>query len=207
MLEIIILAAVAVFILSRLYQILGQKTGFENPSMGKTMSDNLKGAFEDIKTQEKDDILLEGPLQHHIKAIKEHDPSFRVDDFMEGATKAFDMLVHAFAKGDDKILRRLLDESIYTDFEKAIQTRTEKQQRLSTTLVKIDPHIIHIDLKDTVAYITVKFISEQTNIIYGPNNQILEGRPNQIEEVNEEWVFKRDLKQPDPNWIMVDIKS
>lgn len=211
MLELLILGAIAVFLISRLFQVLGQKTGFENPDVALHMSQRLASEavpLEEDPAPDLPDKVLDGKLEASIQKIKAMDPSFRTDFFLQGATRAFEILIEAFSKGDSQTLQKLMSAEVYATFEKAIMLRQEKNQRLATTLVKLDPPTISkIKLTEAKVGITVRFVSEQINILYADDGSILEGSPKQMEEVIDQWTFERELISPNPNWCLIEIKS
>ncbi len=208
MFELLVLGAVAAFLITRLFQVLGQRSGTENPEIAQAFSQRLmEGTPEDASpAPEVPEPVLEKKLDALVQEIKHLDPSFRVDWFIEGATRAFEMLLDAFSKGQKEILKKLMSPEIYGSFEQEIDKRLAKNQTLHTTLVKLDPPAIEkITLKGSIASITVSFTSEQINILKSQDGEILEGSPQQIEEVKDLWIFQRDVKQDTLNWYVVEI--
>lgn len=211
MLELLILGAVAAFIVTRLFQVLGQKSGVENVDAAKAMSRYLANDVFDLDDKESfeaPDLVLPAKLDAVVQKIKTIDSGFRVDFFLKGATQAFEMLIEAFAKQDLETLKILMSDEVFDSFAQAIANHQQKQQRLETTLVKFDPaEIIKMKLEKSTALITVQFTSEQVNIIRNHQGDIIEGNVNQIEDVIDQWVFARDVASENPNWCLVEIKK
>lgn len=217
MLELVFLGAIALILITKLFQILGERSGYEDPEMGKKMSEYLtQNPQESEETQpqsedewsQKPDVVLSGALERDIQKIKAMDEMFRVDWFLQGAGKAYEALLQAFAQGDRETLSSLLSPPVYRAFDQALTKREKKKHRLETTLIKFDPPTItEAKCTNKMATITVTFTSEQTNILYDARGNMIEGNPKQIEEVVDAWVFERDLKAQDPNWTLVKIRS
>ena len=70
-----------------------------------------------------------------LKAINEADPAFAPKSFIEGAKAAYEMIVTAFAQGDRKTLKNLLEKDVYDGFERAIDDREAAGNKVDFTFV------------------------------------------------------------------------
>ena len=128
--------------------------------------------------------------------------------FTAGARAAFTTIVEAFAKGDTQPLRPLLDGPTFTSFESAIRGRNERREKAETTLIGFEASDISAaELQGSVAQVTVRFVSEQINVVRSAEGQIAEGNPNEVQKVVDLWAFRRDIKSGDPNWQLVKTES
>ena len=144
-----------------------------------------------------------GPAR--IKAV---DRSFREREFVKGARGAFEMVVEAFANGDGKTLKTLLDGPVYENFASAIREREKAGQTLETTLVGIDEaEIIGAELQGRYAVVTVKFVTGQVNATRDASGEIVDGDPNNVVQVTDIWTFRRDARSSDPNWLLIATGS
>jgi predicted lipid-binding transport protein (Tim44 family) len=210
LLEIILLAMVAGFIILRLRSVLGRRTGHEPPRTAPP----LRPAADDEKIVALPDRSRrgeaaepapsnEGPAAIGLRQIKLADPSFDAADFIAGAQAAYQMIVKAFAAGDLSALKPLLSQEVYDNFRRAIEQRKAEGHRLETTLVGIKRvELLEADLKGRSAEITVKFVSELINVTYDAENKVIAGNASAVDEVTDIWSFARDTRSRDPNWLL-----
>jgi predicted lipid-binding transport protein (Tim44 family) len=143
-----------------------------------------------------------------VAAIRAADPSFEPLGFTAGARAAFTAIVEAFAKGDTSALRPLLDGPTFASFEAAIRGRVERKEKAETTLIGFEASDISAaELQGTNANVTVRFVSEQINVLRNAESQIIDGNPNEVQKVIDLWTFRRDTKSSDPNWSLVKTES
>jgi predicted lipid-binding transport protein (Tim44 family) len=141
-------------------------------------------------------------------AIRAADPSFEPLSFTAGARAAFTTIVEAFAKGDTGALRPLLDGPTFGSFEAAIRGRGERKEKAETTLIGFEASDISAaELQGSNAAVTVRFVSEQINVLRNAEGQIIDGNPNEVQKVIDLWTFRRDTKSSDPNWLLIKTES
>jgi len=143
-----------------------------------------------------------------VAAIRAADPGFEPIGFTGGARAAFTTIVEAFAKGDTAALRPLLDGPTFASFEAAIRGRVERKEKAETTLIGFEASDISAaELQATNASVTVRFVSEQINVLRNADGQIIDGNPNEVQKVIDLWTFRRDTKSSDPNWLLIKTES
>ena len=224
-LDIILFAAVAAFLVLRLRNVLGRRTGHQ----GRPKSDPFRGSPGSEKTDDKviplpdrsgqdDDAGFddqpspgqgdERPLAASLTRIKLADTSFEENSFLSGARAAFEMVINAFAQGDTKVLRPLLSNDVYDDFAGAIKAREDGHQTLETTLVGFSTaEIIEAELQGKTAFVTTKFVTEQVNVTRDEEGTVVDGDPNQVTQITDIWTFARNTRSRDPNWTLVATRS
>lgn len=196
--DIIIFAAIAGFVLYRLYLVLGQDVGFK-PGETTGEEETTPVSRKTASTHTASDQLLE-----KIQGLQKLDSQFRPQEFQEGASHAFEMILEAFNQGDTETLKNLLEENIYTIFETAISTRKKKKETWDNTLIRVQS----ADITDVLvkkakrAFITVKFVSDQILVTKNVRGVVIEGDPDQIEVLTDIWTFARDIDSKDPNWLL-----
>ncbi len=209
LIDIVFFAMVAAFLVLRLRSVLGRRTGDERPppvpgphrTTGNVV--NLAGMRKPAA-----EPVPAGPAGPGLAAIRAADPGFDPDGFLGGARGAFEMIVAAFAAGDTRTLRPLLSDEVYRNFAAAIDARARAGERLDTELAAIrSVEAVTAGLNGSVAEITVRFVSDQANVLHGADDAVLEGAPDHPAEVVDEWTFRRDLRSPDPNWALVATRS
>lgn len=218
--DIIFLGLVAGFLVLRLRSVLGRRTGEEKQRdlRGRSTEDmarqedrpdnviELPGRREDerpVRFNVEDDAVEAGLTQVSLA-----DPSFEPDRFMAGARSAFEIIVEAFAKGDTKTLRPLLADDVYTGFERAIRQRQEAGETLETEIAAIkEMDIRQAGLRDDVASLTIRFVSEQMILVKDGEGRVIDGDPTRYETVTDDWTFARDTTSRDPNWLLVATET
>lgn len=216
--DIILLAMVAGFIVLRLRNVLGRRTGHEpgrdNPTPARPASDNvvnLPGLGRKAAGPQAPDIeaAYQGtPLEAGMVQVKTADPSFSASAFLNGAAKAFEMIVAAYAKNDLDSLRPLLSSEVYAQFANVIQDREERGETLTSELVVLKPAKFEsIEMRGSAAHIAVIFQSEQSNVVKNKAGEVVEGSADHVESVTDVWTFSRDTLSRDPNWMLVATRS
>lgn len=210
--DIIVLAAVALFVVLRLRATLGKKTGFDVTQLPKKPAEAegeriIQLSERSLKPREdKKETLALAEIKNPgvtagIGAIRAADPTFDPNDFLRGARGAFDMVFDAFAKGDRKTLQNLLSTEVYQGFDEAIRNREASDVKQETTLVSVKPEeITEAKLNGSMAEISVRFLTEQISIARSADGKIASGNPSQVDEDTVEWTFERDIKSRNPNW-------
>lgn len=143
-----------------------------------------------------------------LAQVHKADKAFNDEEFLEGARGCFELVIDAFAAGNSKALRPLLSNDVYGDFAGAIDERAKNGQTLETTLVGINEvEITGADLQGRTAFITIKFISEQVNVLRDKDGETIEGDPNHVTKITDLWTFARNTNSRDPNWTLVATGS
>jgi predicted lipid-binding transport protein (Tim44 family) len=143
-----------------------------------------------------------------VAAIRAADPGFEPISFTEGARAAFTTIVEAFAKGDAPSLRPLLDQPTFESFDSAIRGRAERREKAETTLIGFEASdVAGAELQGSNAVVTVRFVTEQINVVRNAEGQISDGNPNEVQRVVDLWTFRRDTKSVDPNWALIKTES
>ena len=222
--DIILFAMVAAFLVLRLRSVLGRRTGQERrpdpvlrraeAPVGDKVGDKLgdkvvslgnrnPAAPPPVVTATPPDAVAAG-----LERIRAADPEFDPAQFLEGARLAFEMVVGAFAAGEKARLRPLLSDDVYHPFAAAIDERSAAGETLETRIIAIKRlDVTEADLTGRVARITVKFISDQSNVLRAHDSSIVDGDPDHPIEKTDFWSFTRDTRSSDPNWVLVATAS
>lgn len=216
-LDIIIMAAVAAFILLRLRAELGKKTGNEPqpPAAGRGPTGHSRtiDGFAEPTEPAQDDVKVidmeEDPkLRHAYADIRRKDSSFDPAQFLEGAKAAYRMTLEAFWEGDRDTLKNLLDKSVLGQFETAIDAREANELTLENRLIGIEgAEVILADLVGNVAELTVHFKSEIVAVTRDKSGNIIEGDASDAVETNDKWTFARDTKSRDFAWTLIATRA
>ncbi len=218
--DILIFAFVAVMLVQRLKSVLGTRPDNEKDEKEKNKIVNI---FDHLEKQireaeaavnaesnvEEADVVTEeiSPVAEKINKIKKIDPSFNQQQFLDGAKLAFEMIVKSFASADHETLKNLLNPKMFDGFKKVIDGRAERGEKAECELVGFESvEIQDISLMGTVADISVRFVSEQVNIVKDKDGNIIVGDEKFVQNIQDIWTFSRDLKSPNPNWQLVSTR-
>ncbi len=193
-LDIILLAMIAGFIILRLRNILGRKTGHQE----KVYSEFVEKKFGQFKNPSETKAK---------KSATEFDVNEK-KQFLKGAEIAYETILTSFSKGDKESLKTLLTEKMQANFSSAIEERKSKKIKSELTFVGIKSSAIEKFDKTTEAlFFTVKFVSEIISVKKDKDNKIVEGDPNKIKTVIDHWKFTRKISSLNPNWYLAEIKN
>ena len=221
-LDIIIYAAIAAFLASRLWSVLGQRDEDEQEPQRR----NPFQPKENGKEEEKKVIVIEAhtrpslplgftskghaptSLVGALEKIREADESFNEKQFLKGARQAFTKIVSSFASGDLSEVKRFLGPAVKNPFDKAIAARKEAGQVLENKIERIvAADIISAEQSESLATLAVEFISHQVNLLKSADGNVINGEINKAEEVRDVWVFQRDMKSSNPNLQLIETRS
>jgi len=190
--DIILLAMFAGFIILRLRNILGRKTGHQ----GKLM-DRYFPRTQALKDIENNDAIRSGDIDDEAKK-----------QFLKGAIVAYEQIITSFAKGDKKSLKLLLGKEMFGDFSDVIDERDKKNLKYETTFIGIkSSKILEFKKIENIYKVTVKFVSEIITCVKDKNNQVIEGNPDTIKTVNDVWKFSKNMWSQDPTWYLVETSN
>ena len=191
--DIILLAMIAGFIILRLRNILGKRTGHE----GKSPS-----AFEGKKyDQFKPEIISKPTLKTTLDVDEKK-------EFLKGAEIAYENIITSFAKGEKEKLKAYLTKAIYINFEQAIDHRNKEDIKSELTFVGIKKSSVEKFEKINNEFMTtVKIICEIISVKKDKNENIIEGNPDKIKTVTDYWRFSKNALSKNPNWFLAEIIS
>ncbi len=213
MLQIIFFAVVTLVIAYRLYTELGNKNGTEDQHAQDWQPHPLESQEEEQRPAPgprpvEDAPQLDDSVRSGLQSLQSKDPAFDLPTFVGGAKAAFEMVLNAFSQGDRETLKSLLAKDVYQNFEQAIASREADGHQLETSLVGYkDVTVSDIELENTTAFITLRFVTEQGFVLRDKDGGILESSGAQIDEVVDIWTLARDLKSSDPNWTLIATDS
>ena len=191
--DILLLALFAGFIILRLRNILGRKTGHQGKPMNRYFPRNMK-TLQDIENNE---AIKTGNVDEEIKK-----------QFLKGADIAYEQIITSFAKSDKKSLKGLLGKGMFEDFSEVIDQRKEKKLKYETTFIGIkSSKILEFKKIENIYKVTVNFVSEIITCVKDNNNQVVEGNPDIIKTVNDVWKFSKNMWSQDPTWYLVETSN
>jgi predicted lipid-binding transport protein (Tim44 family) len=136
------------------------------------------------------------------------DSTFEPDSFLAGARAAYEIIVTAFAEGNRKTLKNLLSSEVYQGFAGAISDRESRGEQIDQSFVGIkSADIVEAELKNGIAQLTIKFVSELISATRDRAGDVISGDPKRIKEVTDIWTFAREVQSRDPNWKLIATQA
>jgi predicted lipid-binding transport protein (Tim44 family) len=211
--QLLVLAGIAVFLILRLRSVLGTRDGFEKPPVTgpapgerrirKPEFDVIEGGPDRDITDHVDDGTDAAKALVAMKAV---DPDFNVREFLEGARGAYEMILMAFEAGDIEEVRGFLSPDVAESFDEVIAARNEQGLSIDANFVGIR----EVSLQDATfdrdkkeAEVTVRLVGELTSVVKNAEGDVIEGDPNEIKRQRDVWTFGREMGSSDPNWLLV----
>ena len=191
--DIILLAMIAGFIILRLRNILGKKTGHE----GKVTSIFDEKNYNQFKPQVKNKPVIKDNLEDSEK-----------EQFLKGAEIAYESILTSFAKGEKEKLKKLLTKEIFENFAQAIDHRNRENIKSELTFIGFKESKVEKfeKIKDEF-FSTVKIVCEIISVKKDKNETIIEGDPDKIKTVTDFWIFSKNISSKNPNWFLSEIIS
>lgn len=210
-LQLLVLAGIAIFLILRLRSVLGTREGFEKPPMPRQTDSQREGPeLEVIENGPDHDIIDNVPEDSDaakaLAKMKRIDNSFSVNEFLQGARGAYEMILTAFENSDMDDIKPFLSEDVFEAFASVVESRREQGLDIDFTFVGVS----ELKLKDAdfdemtnEAELTVRFLGEMTSVVRDSAGDIIEGSPSDIKRQRDVWTFARTMGSSDPNWILV----
>jgi predicted lipid-binding transport protein (Tim44 family) len=212
--DLVLFGMIAAFLVLRLRSILGKRTGYEHPpkpyvapeiaARGPVIDGRAEPAPAPVSRTLPDPA---SPAGQALLAMQNVDRNFAPGGFLDGAEKAFRMIVTAFASGDRATLRNLLSADTFGAFDGAISARETAGHRQRTEIRAIpSATVAEAALNGAIATITVRFVSDQISLTVDANQNPVAGT-DAVTEIVDLWSFERDLSKPDPIWRLTSARS
>lgn len=230
-LEIILFAALAAFLVLRLKKVLGTRTGNEDPpdtsaprwpDRGTRETPSDSGAIPSPKPRDThdqsrrktaagatapDDVRVEESERTALQAIQQVEPNFRVDTFIQGAKQAYEWIILDYENGEKDRLRTMLSPETFAEFEKVMDERREQGLTVEARFVgfrDVAVEKIEFDPQTQRAELAVHFVVDIITAVRNQQGEVVEGDPRTIRRQTNHWVFERKIGSGDPNWLLVE---
>ena len=181
--DIIIFAAIAIFIIYRLRSVLGKRTGFQ-----KNISDHKPKYKEETEQIDQIPSLLDNETK--LGEVYRKVPDFNHKQFLEGAKKAFELIITSFNNGDKKTLKDLVSKDVYLAFEKAIDNKENNSSSQFYSLIIEGVEAAKVE--NNIISISINFISEQ----------MLNNDEGKIVKNKDTWTFEKGVNSSSPIWTL-----
>ena len=180
--DIIVFAGIAAFLIYRLRNVLGKRSGFEK-KIGKPQPKE-----KDINSLKDIPLLKEN--ENKLSKAYEVLVDFDHKKFLEGAKFAFETIINAFNNSDKKTLKNLLTKDVFITFENAIEEKKNNSNYQFYSIV-VD-EVIDVSVIDGLINITLKITSEQFK----------ENDESTILKKQDTWTFQKKINSNSPIWLL-----
>ncbi len=210
LIQLLVLAAIAVFLILRLRNVLGTREGFEKPPVPMQPAKRSGPSFEVIEGGPDLDItdhFAEGtPQARALAEMKRIEPSFNVTEFLAGGRGAYEMIVMGYERGELDAIKPFLSEDIYESFVDAVAAREDQGLTIEANFIgvrEMSLENVTLDPDTKEAEMTLRFVAELTQAVRNEEGEIIEGSLTDAKKQKDTWVFARVMGADDPNWLLV----
>lgn len=210
--QLIVLAAIAIFLILRLRDVLGTREGFEKPVVTRDEATRSKNRdrFEVIEggpdTDITDHVEDGSDNAEALAQMKSAEPSFSVSEFLGGARGAYEMILMKFEAGEMAAIQPFLSTEVYESFATVVEEREKQGLTIDANFVGVREMKLveaEFDPETSEGEITVKFVGELTSVVRDKSGEIVEGSPNEVKKQKDIWTFARIMGSDNPNWQLV----
>ena len=221
--QLLVLAFIAIFLILRLKNLLGTREGFERKKQvdmtevekNKSSSPSLEiieGGLENDETDRDvtDHVKAGSKVSKELLKMKKIDKDFVLTDFLTGAREAYEMILLAFKRGDITKVNKFISKDVENAFSTDIDRRNSEMLKTEATFGGIrELTILDADLDgdSQEGEITIRFLSDLTLVVKNKNGEIVEGGQTDIQLQKDIWTFSRVLSSESPNWTLVATEA
>ncbi|MDN5787641.1 Tim44/TimA family putative adaptor protein [Pseudorhodobacter sp.] len=210
LIQLLVLAGIAVFLILKLKSVLGTREGFEKPPIPlDDQKPRVRKGFEVIEGGPDHDIVDhvdEGSsAAKALAAMKAAEPSFSVGEFLGGARGAYEMILTAFEKGEMERIKPFLAPDVYESFSSAVAAREAQGLTITANFIGIRELVLQdaeFDSTTREGDISVRFVAELNSVVRNKVGEVVEGSPTEIKRQRDVWTFSRQMGSSDPNWLL-----
>ena len=211
LIQLLVLAGIAIFLILKLRSVLGTRDGFEKPPIPlDDVRPRVRRDFEVIEGGPDRDIIdhvAEGSdAARALAEMKKAEPAFAVGPFLQGARGAYEMILMAFEKGELDRIRPFLSDDVEASFAEAIAERELNGLTVEASFLGIKELTLHeatFTPESRFGEIAVRFVADQTYVVRNKAGEIVEGSPREVKKTRDIWTFARQMGSDDPNWQLV----
>ncbi|WP_299281482.1 Tim44/TimA family putative adaptor protein [uncultured Tateyamaria sp.] len=214
LIQLLVLAGIAVFLILRLKNVLGTREGFEQPPVPKPMNDRRRPDLEVIEGGPDLDITdhvdEDSDAATALTEMKRMEPSFNVADFLQGARGAYEMIVMGYERGNLSEIQPFLSEEVYESFVDGVAAREDQGLTIEAEFIGVrELKLMDATFDQTTGEgeLTIRFVAELTSAVRDQGGDIIEGSLTEVKRQKDTWSFARTMGADDPNWLLVSTDA
>ncbi|AUH33209.1 Tim44/TimA family putative adaptor protein [Paracoccus tegillarcae] len=211
LIQLLVLAGIAIFLILRLKNVLGTRDGYEPPKVetpreGPRRFEVIEGSADQVDNDILDHAEAGSPAAEALTQMKLVEPGFGVGDFLTGAKGAYEMILMAFERGDLSDVRAFLTDPVADAFQSVIDQRKQAGQTVEAQFLGTRETSLAgatFDTRDNEGEISVQFVAEIIAATRNAEGEVIEGDPKASRKQRDIWTFGRRMGEDDPNWQLV----
>ena len=212
LIQLLVLAGIAIFLILRLRNVLGNRDGYEPPKVDAPATrttrrfEVIDGSADQPDRDIEDHTEAGSPAAQALAAMKRVEPDFSVTEFLSGAKGAYEMILMAFERGDLNPVRPFLDNNVADAFQSVIDQRRAAGQTVEAQFLGTRETALSgatFDPTNGQAEVSVRFLGEMIVATRDADGNLIEGDPKAARKQRDVWTFERRMGQDDPNWQLV----
>ncbi|MEM9582765.1 MAG: Tim44/TimA family putative adaptor protein [Pseudomonadota bacterium] len=214
MIQLLVLAGIAVFLILRLKNVLGTREGFEKPPLpmpGRSdPAEEARKGFEVIDGGPDRDITDHVPedssAAEALGKMKGAEASFSVSEFLGGARGAYEMILMAFEAGDIDDIAPFLSKDVFESFQEVIDMRKDQGLSVEANFIGVrEMTLLDADFNEDTkeGELKIRFVGELTSVVRDSAGDIVDGHLNEVKRQKDIWTFERVMGSDNPNWQLV----
>jgi predicted lipid-binding transport protein (Tim44 family) len=212
--DIVVYAVIAALILGRLWAVLGTRNDNDPqrpnpfmPPLNLPQKNDAPAAQQGIMSRFQSAPPPKS-LAGGLAQVKAADSSFEEKQFLQESRDIFSSVVGAYAAGHLSVVTEFLSPALLEHFQRAIDARAVAGQTAQTRIARIkDTEVTAARAEDKQAFVTVRFVSDQENILRDAGGAVIGGAEGKVEEVTDTWTFAKDTQASGAKWIVVETKG
>ena len=213
--QLLVLAGIAIFLILRLRSVLGTREGYERPPEPiaapkpgpRRNFDVIEGGADHDIT---DHVPAGTPAAKALAEMKRIEPDFNVTEFLSGARHAYEMIVMGFERGEMDELVPLLSRDVFESFDEVVQLRDREGLTVEASFSgvrEVELSDARFDTDTREAELTVRLLGELSSVVRDREGKVVEGDLNVIKQQRDVWTFARQMGSDNPNWKLVGTGS
>ena len=211
LIQLLVLAGIAVFLIVKLKNVLGTRDGYEAPPVAP--ADQAKPVerkgFEVIEggpdRDISDHVPDNSPAASALASMKSADPTFSLTEFLSGARSAYEMIVMAFENGELDEVKPFLAPEVWHSFSTAVAERQAQGLTVTSKFLGVRETGVNdatFDPETREGDIVVRFVGELNSVVKNLQGEVVEGSTTEVKRQRDIWTFSRRMGSSDPNWML-----
>lgn len=220
----LILLIIVMLIGWRLRSVLGTRNDDEKPSRRTDAYRLNRDAYENPPEQAKSSALAQEAMGSDeavdeaateslrigrgLAFFNDIDPHFDEAGFLDGAARAYEMILKAFANDDLTDVRGFLSDDVAAGFEEAIAARQAAGQKLETRILRLDrPALDDAEVEGDKVRLDVRLRAEIISASYLADSVLDEDNLPPPTTSLDIWSFEGTHNSANPNWQLVATRA
>ena len=182
----------------------------ENGDAEKAASTDTGTDMAAADAPEQGEIATDGAPQmgRGLAYLRGIDPDFDEGGFLDGAGRAYEMILSAFAAGDLSDVRGFLGDDVVSGFDAAIGERQTAGQKLETRILRLDrPALEDAEVDGEVVRLDVRFRAEIMSAIYAADTVLDEDNLPAPTTTIDVWGFEGAHSAANAGWTLVATRA